>query len=122
MVPVVLVFDRDVAFEILGFQFVEYRADLRDAGPIDDIGTAFANGCPFLQMGADDTTLEDPEAVEWLEARGGPMAGVSTGANSRIAILHQLEDVIRVPHFVIWIIAFGMLVKPDADVVLFDHF
>src|SRR5205814_5827897 len=53
-----------------------------------------------------------------LEAGADPMSGVGARADAMVALLHDGEDVIRVPHLVTRILRpLGMVVKTDADVV-----
>src|SRR4029077_13104814 len=76
MVPVVLVFDGDVAFEALLFQFVKDLADAANTRPIRHIMAQRAEVGLVLKMTADNPVFEHPNTIDWIKAAGLPVAGV----------------------------------------------
>src|SRR6266545_2958320 len=97
VLPVVLVLNRDVAIEPLGLEFVQTAFDVGDTPAVDGIGQTLSNLGAFLQVAADDATLEDAQALDRLKTGRCPVAGVGAGANARVTILDQRQHIFRVP-------------------------
>src|SRR5207249_5754715 len=66
------------------------------------------------------TTLFRSEAIQWHQSARGPMAGVCAGADARVAILHELRDEVRVPHFVTVVHFLSAFLQPLAMLVIAD--
>src|SRR6185436_1623751 len=103
VIPIILVFNRDVALKTLRFEFVQHCSNFGDTRPVNDIRTGFANGGAFLQMRADNPSLKNLQTLERLQPGGRPMPGIRARADSRVAVLHQLGHVHWIPNLVAWI-------------------
>ena len=72
-----------------------------------------------LQMAADDAALEDLDAVKRVQAAGLPVSRVRARADARVAILGNLDDVVRVPDPILRIVdAPRVVMDADPDVEL----
>src|SRR6185295_407032 len=99
MVPIVFVFDRNMALEILPLQLIQDAFDIRDAGAVDRIRQLAVDLWTLFQVQADDASLQQFDSIEWFDAGRAPMAGIGACADALIAILHYRQYIIRVPHF-----------------------
>ena len=105
--------------EILRLELLKDAGDIADSCPEVHIMAARERCVQILQVRGDDSALQDSQAIHGLQATADPVPGVRAGADPRIAILADLEDVIRIPHPVLWIIrSLGMIVETDLDIVL----
>src|SRR5438093_11118651 len=74
-------------------------------------------------MAADDSALEDAQAIHRFKVGADPMASIGARADALITILDYRKEVIGVPHPVTWIISLpGVIVKADHDIVFLDQF
>src|SRR4051812_2264844 len=122
--PLVFVFDRNVAIEPLTREFIQNGRDIGDAGAIRKVMSAFFSKLvQVLQVAADDSPFENFQAIHGFETGTNPMARIGAGTDAFVAVFHHFQDVIGIPHAVAGLIlALGMIMESDHDVVFFYHF
>ena len=100
VVPLILVFDGDMAVEILFLQFFKAGSDVHYAFTRND-HFGLTSACLVLEVDTDDATVEDSKALDGFEVGSAPVAQVSAGADTFVATFYKAADVKRVPDFVI---------------------
>ena len=123
VIPVIFVFDTDIAIELLVFELLEHGSDIGDARAENDIMLPGSERGTILHMHANNTAGENLHAVEGHHAGGLPMPNVRAGANARITVFHEFSDEFRVPDFIVGIRCIpAMLMVADPDVVFLHQF
>ena len=123
VIPVVLVFERDIAVEALAFQFVEDPGHIGDAGAEGHIVGVGSHAIEILQMTADEAAFKDLEAFHGVQIRAHPMAGIGAGANPAVPVSDQVGHVLRIPNLIVGIVgAHRMIMDRHLDVELLDEF
>src|ERR1700744_4580666 len=121
--PVVFVLDGDVADEFLALELVENGGNVRNTSAIRDVMGVRRFFIQVLEVNADDATIQDFEAFNRIQSRTHPMADVRCGANARVAVLDDAQDIVGIPHFIAGIVRLaGMIMETHTNIVLLDEF
>src|SRR5882762_9758225 len=122
MIPIIFIFDRYVAFESLALQFAQDALYVRNASAKNGIGQRFADLGSFFEVATDNAPVQNLEGIQRFDVGGCPMAGISAGPNTGIAILDDRKDIVGVPDLVARVIgAASVLMNADGNIELFDQ-
>jgi tRNA A-37 threonylcarbamoyl transferase component Bud32 len=122
IVPIVLVFDGDVAGKALGLQFIQNFLYLADTGAERHGMAVHTNNVLVNKVATDDAAFEQLDGFQRIKPGANPVAGVGAGADAAVAVFHDGKDIFGVPHFVAGItVAPLVLVNADVDVEFLDQ-
>src|ERR1043166_5468235 len=75
-----------------------------------------------LEVAADDAAFQNAQAIDRVQSRRLPMAGIGAGTDARVAVLDNRENIIGIPHPVTGVARLArMIMKTNHDVVFLDH-
>lgn len=92
VVPFVFVFDGEVAFELLAFEFLEHVVESEDAfSPYAVFEFAVFIGCYVLEMQREYPAVETSHLVEMVEVHAAEMSYIGAGAEFAAAVSDKSE-------------------------------
>lgn len=118
VVPVVFVFDGDVALEAVLAHFIEDGGEVDDAFAENLIMRGTGDAGAVFHVEGMDARRDFFDDIERIQTRGGPVTEVSAEAEIGVAAFDGCHDGLRIPQRG----GFGVIVEADFDVVFLGEF